>query len=148
MRKAVIIAVVCMIAGAWGNLKAQGCAELLEPYFKINRINPEEYPKGKMEWRCMFARAAFYMTDRIPKGAPVHNISELKDVFTGENLSEDFEVKVDELSYYAYDFKRFQYMHSDQTVYFRLKKGKNKYLALRPIVEMMDRASNPDHYEK
>ena len=143
-----MIAIMFSVLGAWGNVQAQGCLDLLEPYFKFNNTNPEDYPQEKLEWRCRYVRAAFYMTNTIPENVPLYEISEVTDVFTGSHMSENEVIDIETLSYYQYDFARFQHMNDKVTVYFRLRHGKYKYLALRPVIEMLDRASFPENYYK
>ena len=122
MKKIVLFAMACMAMGLWGSLKAQDCNEIVRPYFLINQIDSNEYPEGKLEWRCHYSRNAFYMVDKV--------------------------VDLDHLSYWEYDFQDFQFKHYDYTIYFRLQNGPRKYLAVRTRIEMADRTDHPEHYKQ
>lgn len=136
MKKIVFFALLCAIFGSWGQLQAQNCDILLRPYFLRNNIDPNEYPEGKAEWRCLYAQSAFYLTNDIPENAPVYDISEVFDYLTGKYLDKNFVVDLQGLSYYGYNFIDFQQKNDKKTVYFRLRSGQTKYLALRSIIEM------------
>lgn len=127
-----------VVMGSWSQVQAQNCDELLEPFFQLNNIDTSIYPAGKAEWRCCFARSAFYYTNSIPDNAPVYNITEVTNKLTGKNIERNFVVNIDHMSYYAYNFDHFQAINDKKTVYFRLANGKHKYLAVRSIIDMYE----------
>lgn len=147
MKKVLIFAMTCLAMGFWGHLNAQDCRELLSAYFTANNIDPDDYPMEKMEWRCRYSHNAFYLTDKIPNDAIIHDITELSHVVTGEHPKKDFVVDLNQLSYYDYDFLQFQHQNYEHTIYFRLHKGPKRYLAVRKLSEMFFRTEYPDDYK-
>ena len=142
MKKAMILAVaVLAMAGA----KAQSCETIMLPFFNYDTASMRDYPEGKLEWRCNFAKGAFYVSDTVPAGAEVYDISEVKDR-KGKNLTDAFVVNLETLSYYAYNFNQFQlrYRFGDKTICFRTPGSVHAYLVLRPLDELYRRADNPE----
>ncbi|MDY6288218.1 MAG: hypothetical protein SPM02_02085 [Bacteroidales bacterium] len=137
MKKVLFLALMCAIIGSWGNVQAQNCDKLLQPYYERNNYNPEDYPIEKADWRCRFARAAFYFTNSLPKNAIVYNITDVTNYLTGKKIGRDYVVDLDEMSYYAYNFDYFQYTNDKKTVYFRLNNGDYRYLVLRSYIDQM-----------
>lgn len=148
MKKIVLLAVACTMFIGWSSsIQAQSCEDILRPFYMLNNIDPNEYPEGKADWRCQFARTAFYMCDKIPEGAPVYDISEVTDLIARRHLDGNFKVNLEEMSYYAYNFLDFQQKNDKRTVYFRLNDNNNyKYLAVRSMIEMYDRTDHPERY--
>ena len=102
MKKIVLLAVTCTMFIGWSStIQAQSCEDILRPFYMLNNIDPNEYPEGKADWRCQFARTAFYMCDKIPEGAPVYNISEVTDLIARRHLDGNFKVNLEEMSYYV-----------------------------------------------
>lgn len=120
------------------SLKAQDCDVLLLPYFQNDREALEEYravAPEKIEWRCAYARSCFYVSDVVPEGAEVHKISEVRAVFSGEFLPENFEVDLNTLSVYAYNFRSFQnnYPAGNKEICFSTPASSHPYLVLRSV---------------
>lgn len=138
MKKLIVIAALLM---AYSGLKAQDCDAVMLAYFKNDRVQMEDYKElapQKFEWRCRFARAAFYESDTVPAGVDVYRISEVKNVFTGKHLPENYVVDLNTLIYYAYDFRSFQvrYPTGDYVVCFSTPGSRHPYLVLRSIDQM------------
>lgn len=132
-----IVFLAALLMGALG-AKAQSCETLVLPFFNwdVNAMN--EYPEEKFEWRCAYARAAFYESDTIPAGAEVYSISEVVSKEDGNNLTQDFQVDLKTLSFYAYNFVSFQqqYPRGNVTICFTTPASEHPYLVLRSIDEM------------
>ena len=115
-----------------GTLFAQDCNVIVLPLVNndVQRLN--QYPSDKLAYRCAFSQCSFEVADELDENAPLHEISEVVDVFTGEHLSDDMDIDLNVLSYYRYDFSRFQVMHADEPVYFRTAGSAHPYLVLVP----------------
>ena len=140
-RITVIAALLLCTAG----LKAQECDAIMLPYFHNNRARMEEYKAkapDKFDYRCTYARAAFYESDTIPAGVDVFCISEVKNVFTGESLPTNFVVNLNTLSYYSYDFSGIQMRHpsGSREACFSTPGSAHPYLVLRTIDYMTQEA--------
>ena len=145
MKKTAIIAFACVLFGIYGTLNAQNCDEILAPYYQFNNIDPDIYPAEKADYRCQFSRNAFYLCDNIPDDAIVHEFSDLILYATGEHAKANTVVDLEHLSYYTYNFESF--LAPKATVYFRLKNGKHKFLALRgyiPINKLIEAADKTE----
>ena len=127
---------VLLVAVGMGTLCAQDCEQLLLPFFGNNLQTLQNYPQEKLAYRCAEAYFSFYVTDELDENAPVHDISEVVNRFTGEHLSEDFSVDLEVLSYYGYDFHRFRGLHPQASVYFRTQGSDHAYLVLRSFNEV------------
>ena len=138
-----IVFLAALLMGALG-AKAQSCETLVLPFFNwdVNAMNA--YPEEKFEWRCAYARAAFYESDTIPAGAEVYSISEVVSKEDGKNLTQDFIVDLTTLSYYAYNFKNLQvqYPKCNVTICFTTPASEHPYLVLRSIDEMFAMADS------
>ncbi len=138
MKKMVIIAALLM---AVAGVKAQDCEAIMLPYFGNDATRMARYQTEapyKFEWRCAYAKAAFYESDTVPAGADVFQISEVKEAHSDKLLNSNFVVDMNTLSYYAYNFKDFQlrYPHVDKVVCFSTPGSAHPYLVLRSVVEM------------
>lgn len=136
MKKTAFIfaAIVMLSVGAGAQEKGQrNCDTILQPYFALHGYDAETYPAGKAEYRCRYSENAFYFVDDIPNGVPLHQMDELTDLLTGEHPTADMVVDLSTLSYYRYDFNKFQGMHrKSPVVYFRLRgNNSHQFLALR-----------------
>ena len=134
---AMLIAIFIMAIGA----QAQDCDALVLPYFSNDVARMEHYKSvapHKFEMRCAIARAAFYESDTVPAGADVFQISEVKHAMTGNALTSDYVVDLSTLSYYAYNFREFQYRypHGDKTLCFATPHSTHPYLVLRSSDDM------------
>ncbi len=140
MKRVVFIAALLLAAAG---LKAQDCETLMLPYFNGDYNRYSNYPAEKLEWRCNFARSAFYVADEVPAGAVVLPIEKVKDKWSGEALPKDFKVDLTKLSYYAYDFERLQLEHKDlkTTICFSTPGSEHPYLVLRSQHDMFELAS-------
>lgn len=115
-----------------GSLSAQDCNAIVLPLVNndVQRLN--QYPSDKLAYRCAFSQCSFEVADVLDETAPLHEISEVKDIFTGEFLSPSVQIDLNVLSYYRYDFNRFQVIHADEPVYFRTAGSDHPYLVLVP----------------
>lgn len=138
-----IVLLVTLLMGTVG-MKAQNCETIMLPYFNgdVNAMN--EYPDEKFEWRCEFARAAFYVSDAIPAGAEVYSITSVVSKEDGLSLPQDYQVDLTTLSYYAYNFKELQvqYPKGNVTICFSTPASEHPYLVLRSIDEMYNMAES------
>ena len=127
---------------------AQNCETLVLPFFGGDVARMASYPEEKLEWRCRYARNAFYESDTVPAGVEVFGIAEVVEKATGMNLPADFKVDLSRLSYYAYNFYDFQtrYRRGNVTVCFSTPGSAHPYLVLRSIDETHRRASQPEVY--
>lgn len=138
MKKLVIIAALLM---AVAGVKAQDCEALVLPYFGNDATRMARYQTEapyKFEWRCAYAKAAFYESDTVPAGADVFQITEVSNKFTGKTISANYQVDLNVLSYYTYDFINFQlrYPTGDKTLCFATPASVHPYLVLRSITDM------------
>ena len=135
MKKIVLLA--ALMLGAW-SLNAQSCETIMLPYFGGDADAMAAYPQEKLEWRCAFARAAFYESDTLPTGAVVYPITDVVSKADGKNLTQDFRVDLETLSFYAYNFKQFQlgFPKGNVTICFTTPGSEHQYLVLRSIDEM------------
>ncbi len=119
-------------------MKAQSCETIMLPFFNGDVEAMNAYPAEKLEWRCAYGRAAFYVSDTIPAGAEVYSISEVVRKEDDRNLTQDFLVDLTTLSYYAYNFGAFQlqYPKPNVTICFTTPASEHPYLVLRSINEM------------
>jgi hypothetical protein len=132
-----------LLFAAIGSLKAQDCEALVLPYFNNNVQQMAQYPAEKFEWRCAYAYAAFYESDTIPSGiSVVHNISEVRSIFTGDYLPASYVVDLNTLSIYAYNFRSLQTDPNSgyERVCFSTPSSSHPYLVLRSMQEEFDYA--------
>lgn len=123
---------------AFAGANAQNCEAIMLPYFGGDADRMAEYPAEKLDWRCRYARNAFYESDTVPLFAYVYSIAEVQNLTTGEKLTEDFVVDLSTLSYYAYNFNQLQlqYKSPKVTICFRTPASAHPYLVLRSITDM------------
>lgn len=147
MKKIILSMLVVMIMGL-GSLKAQNCAEIVQPYLTLHHYDPNNYPEVKVEWRCLFSHSAFYVCDTVPQGATVISISEVQSLLNGERISSNYVVDLEHLSYWEYNFNHFQHYTDSETVYFETPASTSRYLALRCYRDTKRRADHPERYIK
>lgn len=123
-----------------GNLSAQDCNAIVLPLVNNDASRLAHYPADKLAYRCAFSQLSFEVTDILAEGAAVHDISEVKDVLTGVMLDRNVQIDLSVLSYYRYDFNRFQGMHADEYVYFHTPGSEHRYLVLVPRYLAQERA--------
>lgn len=135
MKKIVLLA--ALMLGAW-SLNAQSCETIMLPYFGGDANAMAAYPQEKLEWRCAFARAAFYESDTLPAGVDVYSIAEVQSKADGSYLPQNYVVDLKTLSFYAYNFKEFQlrYANGNVTICFSTPNSEHPYLVLRSVDEM------------
>jgi hypothetical protein len=138
-----IVLLAALVMGAM-SMKAQSCETIMLPYFNGDVDAMNSYPAEKLEWRCAFGRAAFYVSDAIPAGAEVYSITAVAGKADGQHLAENFQVDLATLSYYAYNFKELQqqYPNVNVTICFTTPASEHPYLVLRPLKEMFDIADS------
>ncbi len=144
MKKYVFL-LLASLACSCGLLRAQDCRAIVAPHFNNNLEVVDEIPYGKLFSLCAFSRHSFFVTDEVPAGATVYNISQVK-VNTSQNyLPESFVVDLNTLSFYAYNFNEFQKTPWGMTVYFRTPGSTHSYLGLRSYTEAMTLAEQEDN---
>lgn len=131
---------VFLLVATVGSLSAQDCNAIVLPLVNNDVQRLHQYPSDKLAYRCAFSQCSFEVADVLDETAPLHDISEVKDVFTGEYLASDVQIDLNLLSYYRYDFNRFQVLHADEPVYFRTAGSEHSYLVLVPKVLADQRA--------
>lgn len=114
---------------------AQDCRTIVLPHVGFNEKMLDVMPDEKINWHCQFSKNSFYVTDKLPTGALVFDIAQLKSVRNNQNLPEDFKVDLLSLSYYEYNFFDFQAQDIKATIYFRTPESEYEYLAVRPIAD-------------
>lgn len=143
MKKILFIALVLF---SFNMLNAQNCREIALPYFNNNQDVLDVCPAEKLDWICSYAHNAFFLTNDVPQGAKVFNISDVKNVTTGEHLSSSTVVDLNTLNYYAYDFRQFQFQDFNNTIYFVIPNADYHYLAVRSQQEIYERTEFPNHF--
>ena len=121
-------------------VKAQDCDALMLPYFHNDVLRMSDYKAiapEKFDWRCAYARSAFYESDTVPAGADVFQISEVKSIFSNEYLGQNYVVNLETLSYYAYNFIDFQrsYYRGNKVLCFATPSSAHPYLILNSLEE-------------
>ena len=137
-----------LVVGAVG-LKAQDCYSIVLPYYNGDSAYLDSYPVEKLEWRCQYARNAFYWSDIVPTGAVEKSLAQVRNRQTGEYMTDGSEIDLNTISYYAYTFVDLQYEYRETTVtiYFATPGAAHPYLVLRSIDEMYRRTEYPELYE-
>jgi len=149
MKKIVLSVIAILLFGAMANAQTQrNCEAILRDYFAVSGHDPETYPEGKAEWRCLFSSNAFYLTDEITNDGVVFLFSELTNRITGEHPAANTPVDLNTFSYYTYNFLDFQAQYYHSTIFFQLEGNTHRYLAVRCWDETFDRTENPEKYIK
>lgn len=144
MKKILIIAAVTLLGAL--QLNAQNCNEICLPYFGNDTSVMNYCPAPKLAEICAQSRAFFFEADQAPEGALVFDISQLTHKITGQHPDINMVIDLDHLSYYAYDFKTFQFQDFYRTVYFRTPGSTHQYLGVRDINSAYLRAQQPENY--
>ena len=148
MKKIIFTVLAVIVLGLTNMSQAQDCRAIVRPMYILRQIDSTTYPAEKEAYFCQISQNAFYLTQQVPSGATVYNLSELTNTITGERLSQNFEVDLNTLSYWQYDFYRFEPQGKGQTVYFRIGRRTNhQYLAVRPYNEAQARVDYPELYK-
>lgn len=147
MKRTIVLSVLCLMA--FGGLRAQNCEAIMLPFFGGNVQEMYDYPAPKFEWRCSYSHNAFYVTDQVPEDAVLRSLTEITDKTTGENLTLDFVVDLDYLSYYQYSFQDMQchYPKGNVTICFPTPNSAHAYLVLRSLDETYRRTEFPEQYQ-
>ncbi len=143
MKKFLLLAIIATTLFA-GKLQAQDCEYIVSGKFNFNTAKVSLFSPAKLDYYCRYSRNSFYVTNEVPAGAAVMNISVLKNIHTQEYLTMDYVVNLDSLSYYAYDFPRYQPMEFGQTLYFRTPNSEYQYLALRSYKDVVTMTGDPN----
>jgi len=146
--KRILIAILMLTAFA--GAKAQNCEAIVLPFFNGDRARLANYPAEKLQWRCSYARNAFYVSDTVPEWAEMGSLQQVKNKATGEYLDDNFVVDLENLSYYAYNFEELQYRLNDLDgiICFPTPKSEHPYLVLRSLNETYFRTEFPENYTK
>ena len=147
--KKIIFTVLAVIVLGWTNMsQAQDCRAIVRPMYILMQIDSTTYPAEKEAHFCQLSQKVFYLTQEVPNGATVYNLSDLTNTITGERLSQNYEVDLNTLSYWQYDFYRFHPQGKGQTVYFRIgRRSQHQYLAVRPYEEAQARVDHPEQFK-
>lgn len=135
---------VMMCLGMTSGAFAQDCEYILLPKFGNDYLKLVTYPTSKLDYFCRLSSNSLFVTDEVPQGATVYDITVLKDVQTGQNLPSNFRVNLDSLSLYAYDFARYRVVNESESVYFRTPGSEHQYLGLRSYAVSLDMTYPPD----
>ena len=148
MKRLILVAAAIMAIGVSG-LRAQDCNAIMLPFFNGDAERLAAYPAEKLEWRCQYARNAFYWSDTVPEGAVVKSITEVVNRQTGIRMTADVQINLNTLSYYAYNFNDIQliYPKPNVTICFSTPGSEHPYLVLRSIDETYYRTESPEQYE-
>lgn len=148
MKRIVMFAVMALALG-FGGLKAQDCRAMVLPLFNGDEERMNDYPAEKLEWRCKYARNAFYVSDTVPQGAVVMSITEVRNRQTGEYMTNETSIDLTTISYYAYNFNemQLQYPKCNVTICYTTPGAAHPYLVLRSIDETYFRTEFPEMYE-
>ena len=132
MKRAIIV-VVMMIATI--GVKAQDCMSIVLPSFGYDTVAFNRYPAEKVMYRCLYSQTSFYESDTIPAGAEMFNISEVREAYGTNHLSQSYVVDLTTLSYYAYNFREIQMLYptGNITICFATPSSTHPYLVLRSI---------------
>lgn len=133
-----IVVLLALLAASAIGLRAQNCEAIVLPMFNGDRAKMASCPVEKVDYHCRYSRNAFYLSDTVPEWAEMRSLSELKNKQTGKNLTEDFVVDLETLSYYAYNFSdlQCQYRETDIIICFPTPKSEHPYLVLRSVKEI------------
>lgn len=145
MKKVFAVALLALIATCFGKIQAQSrdCNAIVLPHVAYNQEVLDEMAPEKIDWYCRYSQSAFFFTNSVPSGAPVYQITDLKNNRTGNYVASDFKVDLNTLSFYAYNFNEYQYRHINDTVYYRLgSNNEARYLGVRTYLEMERIANN------
>lgn len=144
MKKLLIFAFVIVASAFIGRVNAQNCEEIVLPHINYNREVLDIMPAEKLDWYCRYSQSAFFMTDKVPTGAVVYDLTELVCKRDNAHVAADFMVDMNTFSYYAYNFYDFQIRTKNDQIYFRLNRGdRHKYLGVRTLLQMEKIANDP-----
>ncbi len=130
MKKAIFIGLFIMTT-LFGSAYAQDCEYIVAGKYHYNMELVQQLPRAKVDYHCRFSRNNLFVTNEVPRGAKVYSITELKNQYTGDYLPSSFVVNLDSISYYAYDFAKFQDFRYNESVYFSTPGSQYHYLGLR-----------------
>lgn len=120
---------------------AQNCEAIVLPLYNndIQRLN--QVPADKIEYRCVFSHFSFDVADELPSGVTALAISQVRDNYTGQFMTDDVQIDLNVLSYYQYDFSRFQILYPQQEIYFSTPASEHPYLVLHELSDVGYRTS-------
>ena len=149
MKKIVLTIATVLLLGVTANAQStqRDCNAILQDYFAVSKNNPDTYPADKAEWRCKFSANAFYLTNDVPNGSTTFLFSQLTNLVTGVHPSDSTVIDLNTFSFYTYNFHDFQAKDYYRTIYFELKGGPYRYLAVRSWGEMFGRTDYPEQYK-
>ena len=141
MKKTILLALIIVAMGGIAQAQSQrDCNAIMQPYFTMHGINPDEYPAEKTEYRCMVSYYSFYIIDKVPSGSISFALTALTNLITGEHPADDFVPDVNTFCLYEWDFASFQKRFPKRTLYFELPD--HTYLALRDYAEAVQMAND------
>ena len=143
MKRTIPILIVMMTVAVTVSAQTRDCRQIVLPHVGYNQAQLDNMPAEKIEWYCRYSANSFFVTDTLPAGAPVYDISALVSVHTGSNLTNEFVVNLETLSYYAYNFWDFQVPNGDQTIFFRTPASRHAYLGVYSVQQTFIRTDGP-----
>lgn len=117
-------------------VNAQDCDRILLSFFGGDVQKLQDYPAYKKAYRCAESYLSFYTADQAPEGVLVLDISAVKNVVTGEALTNDFVVDLESLSIYDYNFRELRYNNDNYALCFRTPASDKPFLVLRSYAEV------------
>lgn len=151
--KRLIITATFLVAAL--GLRAQDCEKIVLPFYNGNTERVAELPAEKLEYRCRYARSAFYVADEVPVATDnytvvIRQLSEVKDKVSGVALDENLVVDLESLNYYSYTFRDLQlsYPRGNVVLCFPTPASEHSYLVLRSLYEIHDRAEHPELFKE
>lgn len=116
---------------------AQSCEAIVLPFFRYDTAAMSNYPVDKLMFRCYYSQQAFYESDTVPAGAEVFSIGQVREAYGSNYLSPSYVVDLSTLSYYAYNFREFQWQYptGGTTICFSTPSSAHPYLVLRSLDE-------------
>ena len=147
--KKIIFTVIVLFAMGWANMsQAQDCRAIVRPFYIQTGTDSTTYPIEKEEHLCLLSQNALFLTQQVPSGATVYDLSELTNIITDEKLAQNAEIDLNTFSYWGYDFYRFRPQGKGTTVYFRIgSRSDHRYLGVRSYGEALARTDHPEQFE-
>ncbi|MBR1798356.1 MAG: hypothetical protein IJ761_00455 [Bacteroidales bacterium] len=141
--------IATLVAFAATSANAQNCEDIVAAYYDYNYDVVYQMPPEKLDLRCMYAKHALYESDVVPTDAVQHNLTDVVNRQTNEHLSANQIINLQQLTYYAYNFRehQFQYPSPDVVIYFETPGSRHRYLVLRSL-NQIDKLANEEWNNK
>lgn len=134
MKKLILTAIVTVLFSSAAFAQTRNCEAIVQPLLEQMGTTKDYYPAEKINHFCIFSEQAFYLTNQVPDGSLVYEITDLLIWGGDSHPAADMEINLNTLSFWGYNFQYYQKV--DRTVYFHLgNKNSHRYLALRSYNE-------------